>query len=230
MKSALLDAVELNPPGTPRATIIWLHGLGADGNDFVPLIPQLGIVREYGVRVVLPHAPHRAVTINGGMIMPAWYDIASTDFLRHEDLAGIEQSRRQLEALIEREISNGIEPERIVLAGFSQGGAIVLHAGLRYGAALGGILALSTYLPVPERLAGEASAASQAVPIMQAHGLTDPVVPLRLAQLTRETLLAAGYQLSWHTYPMQHSVIADEVLDIRRWLHALPALSATAQD
>jgi phospholipase/carboxylesterase len=130
MNKPTLDAVEINPPGSPRACIIWLHGLGADGHDFEPLIPQLGLVDALGVRVVLPHAPHRPVTINNGMLMPAWYDIRAADFSRGEDSEGIRESEQQLQALIRREVDNGIPPERIVLAGFSQGGAIVLHTGL----------------------------------------------------------------------------------------------------
>jgi phospholipase/carboxylesterase len=218
MDAALLDAVEINPPDTPGACIIWLHGLGADGHDFEPLIPQLAIVREYGVRVVLPHAPSRPVTINGGMVMPAWYDILAPDFRRGEDAGGIRQSGLQLQALIEREISAGIAPRHIILAGFSQGGAIVLHTGLRYPQPLGGILALSSYLPLRDSLPAEASAANAQVPLMMAHGTADPVVPLALAEQSRDLLRAQGYAVEWHSYPMQHALCAEELGDIRAWL------------
>jgi phospholipase/carboxylesterase len=220
MPVPLLDAVEINPPGAPRACVIWLHGLGADGHDFAALIPQLGIVQEFGVRVVLPHAPHRPVTINGGMVMPAWYDIPASDFRRAEDAVGIHQSQQQIVALIEREVSTGIVAQRIVLAGFSQGGAIALHTGLRYPQALGGILALSTYLPLSGTLTDEAAPANRTVPILLAHGTADHVVPLALAQHTREILVELGYPVDWHSYPMQHSVCPAELLDIRNWLVA----------
>mgnify|MGYP001812146956 FL=1 len=218
MNSDCLDAVEINPAGPATACIIWLHGLGADGHDFAPLIPQLDIVDTLGVRVVLPHAPQRAVTINGGMQMPAWYDIESTDFRRGQDRAGIEASTAQLGRLIQREVDSGIPAGRIVLAGFSQGGAIVLHAGLRYPQPLAGILALSTYLPLADSLAGQASAANRSIPIMMAHGMQDPVVPVMLALQSRDRLEELGYQVDWRSYAMQHAVCPQEVGDIRDWL------------
>jgi phospholipase/carboxylesterase len=218
MSESLLDAVEINPVRVPAASIIWLHGLGADGHDFEPLVPQLAIVEELGVRVVLPHAPRMPVTINGGMVMPAWYDITGVDFGRAQDAAGIQASARRLEALIEREIAGGIAPARIVLAGFSQGGAIVLHAGLRYPQRLGGVLALSTYLPLADTLAAERSPANSAIPIMQAHGRQDPVVPYALAMQSRDQLRALGYTVDWRSYSMQHAVCPEEVVDIRAWL------------
>jgi phospholipase/carboxylesterase len=218
MDTPLLDAVEINPPGAPGACIIWLHGLGADGHDFEPLIPQLAIVREYGVRVILPHAPRRPVTINGGMVMPAWYDILAPDFRSGEDADGIRQSQQQLQALISREIDAGIAPRRIILAGFSQGGAIVLHTGLRHQQALGGILALSTYLPLHQSLAAEASAANVQIPLLMAHGTADPVVPLVLAEQSRDLLREQGHVVDWHSYPMQHALCAEEIMDIRAWL------------
>lgn len=218
MTEQLLDAVEINPARPPTASIIWLHGLGADGHDFEPLVPQLGIVEELGVRVVLPHAPRMPVTINGGMVMPAWYDIAGTDFRQGQDAAGIRASARRLAALIERETASGIAPASIVLAGFSQGGAIALHTGLRYGQRLGGILALSTYLPLADLLADERTPANADIPIMQAHGEQDPVVPLALALVSRDRLQALGYAVDWRTYPMPHAVCPTEVADIRDWL------------
>ena len=181
MQDSLLDAVEINPVLPPRASIIWLHGLGADGHDFEPLIPQLDIVDSLDVRVVLPHAPRRRVTINGGMSMSAWYDITAMDFSRGQDVAGIRASEAQLRALIARETGLGIPASHVLLAGFSQGGAIALHTGLRYPEQLAGILALSTYLPLAARLEAEMSTANRTIPIMMAHGTRDPVVPLALA-------------------------------------------------
>lgn len=221
MNEPLLDAIEINPPDPATAAIIWLHGLGADGHDFAPLIPQLGVVREMGVRVVLPHAPEMPVTVNGGMIMPAWYDILGTDFRQAQDSDGIRASARRLEALITREAERGIEPARIILAGFSQGGAVVLHTGLRHAQRLGGILALSAYLPLGSQLAGDASSANRDVPLMMAHGTADPVIPLTLADQSRELLVTLGYRIEWHTYPMEHSVCPEEVADIRTWLHTV---------
>ena len=218
MNTDYLDAVEINPAGSATACIIWLHGLGADGHDFAALIPQLDIVDTLGVRVVLPHAPQRAVTINGGMHMPAWYDIQSTDFGREQDSAGIETSAGQLCALIQREVDSGMPAGRIILAGFSQGGAIVLHTGLRYPQPLAGILALSTYLPLADSLAGQASAANRSVPIMMAHGMQDPVVPVMLALQSRDRLTELGYTVDWYSYAMQHAVCPQEVGDIRAWL------------
>ena len=218
MSEPLLDAVEINPACTPRACIIWLHGLGADGHDFESLIPQLGIVDALDVRVVLPHAPRRPVTINGGMVMPAWYDIVAADFKRDQDTAGIRTSERQLMALIEREIDNGIPASRILLAGFSQGGAMVLHTGLRYPQPLAGILVLSAYLLLADMLESEAASGNKDVPIMMAHGMQDPVVPPMLALQSRDALQQQGYPVNWHSYPMQHAVCPEEMLDIRGWI------------
>ena len=220
MSEALLDAVEINPAGSPRACIIWLHGLGADGHDFEQLIPQLGLVEALGVRVVLPHAQRRPVTINGGMVMPAWYDIIAQDFNRSHDSAGIRQSERQLQALIQREIDAGIPAENILLAGFSQGGAVVLHTGLRYPQRLAGIMVLSGYLLLPELLATERASVNDSIPIMMAHGSQDPVVPLSMAEQSREVLQQQGYHVDWHSYPMQHAICPEEVRDIRDWLVA----------
>ncbi|HSG11883.1 MAG TPA: alpha/beta hydrolase-fold protein [Gammaproteobacteria bacterium] len=218
MNEPLLKSVEINPAGAATAAIIWLHGLGADGHDFEPLIPQLGVVDELGVRVILPHAPHMPVTINNGMVMPAWYDIRGNDFRQAQDEQGIRTSASRLEALIARETARGIVPGRIILAGFSQGGAIALYTGLRHAGRLGGILALSTYLPMAERLAGEAAPANRDVPVMMAHGTADPVVPLHLAEQARALLEAHGNPVEWHSYPMQHSVSPQEIADIRQWL------------
>jgi phospholipase/carboxylesterase len=173
------------------------------------------------VRVVLPHAPERPVTINGGMAMRAWYDIRTTDFRQGQDSAGIHESEQQLRALIQREVDNGIPVERIVLAGFSQGGAIVLHTGLRYPQPLAGILALSSYLPLADTLATEAAPANSQVPVMMAHGMEDPVVPVMQALQSRDLLNARGYNVSWHSYPMQHALCPQEVGDIRGWFRKI---------
>ena len=218
MNEPLLKSIEINPANTATAAIIWLHGLGADGHDFEPLIPQLGVVDELGVRVILPHAPHMPVTVNNGMVMPAWYDIRGNDFGQAQDEQGIRTSAARLEALITRETERGIAPERIILAGFSQGGAVVLYTGLRHAERLGGILALSTYLPMAERLASEAAPANRDVPVMMAHGTADPVIPMLLAEQSRALLEAHGNPVEWHSYPMQHSVSPQEIADIRQWL------------
>lgn len=218
MKPGHLDAVEINPPVPPRASLIWLHGLGADGHDFEALIPELGLVRERALRVILPHAPYRPVTINGGHVMRAWYDILAPDLQQGEDAQGIRESEQLLRALIEHEVGNGIPAEHIVLAGFSQGGAIALQTGLRYPQRLAGILALSTYVPLAASLAAERAAANVAVPIMMAHGLHDPVVPLVLAERCRDQLLGLDYAVDWRSYPMAHAVCPAEIADIRDWL------------
>jgi phospholipase/carboxylesterase len=218
MTMRLLDAVEINPTLQPQACLIWLHGLGADGHDFEPLIPELDLVEKLGVRVILPHAPLRPVTINGGMAMRAWYDVLSPDFGRAEDSNGIRQSEQDLLTLIAREVANGIPEGRIVLAGFSQGGAMALHTGVRYPQPLAGILALSCYLPLAESLAREHSEASRAVPIMMAHGAADPLIPLALASQSRDRLRQHGYTVDWHSYPMPHAVYPQEIRDLRDWL------------
>ena len=197
--------------------MIWLHGLGADGHDFEPLVPMLGLPRRRAVRFVFPHAPERPVTINAGMRMRAWYDIAQLGG-GVEDSAGIRASQAQIEGLVARERARGIEPRRIVLAGFSQGGAIALHTGLRHAERLAGILALSTYLPLPGTLEAERSAANAGVPIFMAHGLHDEMIGIERALSSRDALEALGYALAWHEYPMAHAVCEEEVAAIAGWL------------
>lgn len=218
METNTIDALEINPASAPQASIIWLHGLGADGNDFAPLIPQLDIVDSLAVRVVLPHAPRRAVTINNGMLMRAWYDISATDFRAIEDGPGIRDSARLLEALVRREAEHGVPAERILLAGFSQGGAVVLHTGLRYPQRLAGILVLSAYLPLAASLPAERSPVNSDIPIMLAHGQQDPVVPMPWASRSRDYLEQQGYAVDWHDYPMPHAVCPEEIGDIRDWI------------
>ncbi len=223
MTSDPLPGIELETAPAPTASVIWLHGLGADGNDFVPIVPELGLPASMPTRFVFPHAPVRSVTINNGMRMRAWYDIAAADLSSRADLVGVRQSQAQLEALVERERGRGMRAERIVVAGFSQGGAIALYTGLRHGQPLAGILALSTYLIAPDRLAAEGSSASRAVPIFMAHGTADPVVRLQWGQSSQSLLEAAGYPIEWHTYPMQHSVCLEEVQAIGVWLRRVLA-------
>ena len=217
MSRELLDAVEIRPDGDPKASVIWLHGLGADGNDFPPIVPALGIPMDAGVRWIFPHAPMRPVTINGGMVMRAWYDIKSMDLERHVETEHLDESREQLEAWIAHERELGIPSEKIVLAGFSQGGAIVLYSGLQHAEPLGGIMALSCYHPKNDII----EQAERPLPIFMAHGTQDPVVPIFLAEGTVETLRANGYEPEWHTYNMPHSVAPEEVDDIGRWLRPL---------
>ncbi len=212
--------IDLNPGGDqPKASVIWLHGLGADGNDFVPIVERFALPSEHKVRFVFPHAPIRSVTVNGGMRMRAWYDIAQLDLSQNEDLAGIEDSARLIRLLIEREQGLGITTDRIVLAGFSQGGAVALHTGLRFPLSLGGVIVLSGYLPVPNTLMLERHQANQHTPIFMAHGLFDPVVPVILGQMSKEQLEGSGYAVSWHSYPMAHAVIPEEIEDIGKFLH-----------
>ncbi len=201
----------------PNAGVIWLHGLGADGHDFVPLVPQLRLPRGCEPRFVFPHAPVRPVTINNGMRMRAWYDIVGISRRDREDESGIRQSVVLVEELIRAEQEGGIPAHRIVVAGFSQGGAIALHTGLRHPAALAGILSLSAWLPM-RRTLGEASAANHHTPILMCHGLYDPVVTLDLAERSRDLLAARGYSVEWKTYPVEHQVCAEEIADISDWL------------
>jgi len=218
MPAEVLPSIELETAPNPTASVIWLHGLGADGNDFVPIVPELELPASLRVRIVFPHAPVRAVTINNGMRMRAWYDIAAADLTNRADLAGVRESQGQLQALIERENARGMPSERIVLAGFSQGGAIALYTGLRHGERLAGIMALSTYLIAPDKLAVEASAANRSVPIFMAHGTADPVVHFQWGEASRRMLETAGYAVEWHSYRMEHSVCLEEVRAIGAWL------------
>ncbi len=218
----LLDAIVIAPETTATAAILWLHGLGADGNDFAPVVRQLGLPGR-GIRAILPHAPYRPVTINGGSVMRAWYDVVEEDLRRRPDATGIRTSAEQLTGLVQAQRASGIPAERIVLAGFSQGGAIALHAGLRYPERLGGIMGLSTYLPLPESLEQEGAAGNREVPIFLGHGTGDPLIPLLQAEQSAKVLSGLGYRPEIHRYPMAHSVCIDELEDIDRWLWtALP--------
>ena len=210
--------VEIPAPDEHRWSVIWLHGLGADGHDFEPIVPELRLPRDHGVRFVFPHAPERPVTVNGGAWMRAWYDIAGADLASKEDEAGIRDSTASVEALIAREKELGVPASRIVLAGFSQGGAMALHVGLRHVERLGGIMALSAYLLLADRLEAEMSAANRLTPIFEAHGEQDPIVPMALATYSRDRIAALRPAPEWHTYPMPHSVCGPEIDDVRAWL------------
>lgn len=214
-----LETVELETAGTPDAAVIWLHGLGADGHDFEPVVPQLRLPPQLRVRFVFPHAPMRPVTINMGMRMRAWYDILQLGGGREDD-AGIRAAQGLLAALIARERERGVSARRIVLAGFSQGGAIALHTGLRHAERLAGILALSTYLPLAGTLAAERSAASGDLPIFMAHGRFDDMIPMARARQSRLALEGLGWTVEWREYPMPHAVCAEEIADIAAWLCA----------
>ncbi len=214
--SGLLPHITLLSGRDPQYSIIWLHGLGANGTDFVPIVDEIHL--PHAVRYVFPHAPKRPVTINGGFIMPAWYDIRSEDIGKETDADGIRASAYEVDKLIEQEIQRGIAPSHIFLAGFSQGGAIALHAGLRANEGLGGILALSTYLPLAETLSDEASTRALSTPIFMAHGRNDPVVPYALGKASAADLRRRGYGLEWHEYAMPHTVCMEEVNAIEQWL------------
>jgi phospholipase/carboxylesterase len=206
-----LQHIELNTGAEPQGTVIWMHGLGADGWDFVPIVRELPLPPELALRFIFPHAPERPVTINNGYVMRAWYDIAMNDIARLPDEAGIRESQAAIERLIARERERGIDSGKIVLAGFSQGGAIALQAGLRHANRLGGIVALSTYLALEESLEAEASSANKSTPIFMAHGTEDPIVPLQLAEASRASLQRRGYDVEWNTWPMPHAVCAEEI-------------------
>ena len=206
-----LELIELATGAEPQGTVIWLHGLGADGWDFVPIVREVPLPEDLQLRFVFPHAPVRPVTINNGHEMRAWYDIKMNDISRVPDEAGIRESQAHVEALIAREAARGVPAEKIVLAGFSQGGAITLQAGLRHAGPLAGLVALSTYLPLEESLDKEASAANKRTPIFMAHGSQDPVIPVQLADASRRALEGRGYHVEWQVWPMPHSVCAEEV-------------------
>jgi phospholipase/carboxylesterase len=216
--TALLEAIEIETSATPTASVVWMHGLGADGHDFVDVVPELHLPARPGVRFVFPHAPKRPVTINGGYVMRAWYDIRDDRGQRREDADGVRASQTSIEALIEREKARGVVASSIVLAGFSQGGAMALHSGLRHAERLGGVMALSCSLPLPDTLAAEAAPANRDVPIFMAHGTHDPMIPLARAVGARDVLMGLGYRVEWHEYPMPHSVCAEEIADLSEWL------------
>lgn len=219
----MLETVAIDPDRNHRASVIWLHGLGADGNDFVPIVPELQLPGSLGVRFVFPHAPVRPVTINGGMPMRAWYDITGLGPGSAEDESGIRDSAEAVEELIAAEKKRGVPASRLVLAGFSQGGAIALHTALRHPERVAGVMGLSTYLPLRDRLAAEAGDANREIPVFLAHGSLDPMLPQQLGEMSRDALQDQGYRVSWHSYPMQHQVCLEEIRDIGAWLKSVLA-------
>lgn len=214
MRDDLLPAIAIEPQGPHQATVIWLHGLGADGHDFEAIATELRLPETLGVRFVLPHAPQRAITINGGYVMRAWYDIAAADLSFGPDETGIRSSQDAVARLIEREIAAGIAPERLILAGFSQGGVIALETAAHHQSRIGGVIALSCYAALPFAL----PSAVRPLPVFMGHGVQDPVVPYALGLAGRALLETKGYEVEWHSYPMPHSVCWDELVDIRKWL------------
>jgi phospholipase/carboxylesterase len=218
MSDELLPYVEVNPNQPHTATVIWLHGLGDSGNGFSPTVPALQLPSNSAIRFVFPHAPIRSVTINNGMEMRAWYDIKSVDFNQRADLEGVLDSCQQVTRLIEAEIAKGIPSERILLAGFSQGGVIVYHLGLRFEQKLAGILAMSTYMCAPKSLHSEASDVNKSIHIMSMHGTEDPVVPRFLGHAAYQQLYSLNYAIQWQEYQMDHSVCPQQIVDISRWL------------
>jgi phospholipase/carboxylesterase len=215
-----LPSIQIETGPDPRHAVIWLHGLGADGHDFEPIVPQLVDRAWPALRFVFPHAPVRPITINNGMAMRAWYDISGMEIAQRQDEAGIRASIDLLGELIEHETARGIDASNVLLAGFSQGGAIVLAGGVRYAERLGGIAALSTYLPMAEKTDAEASSANRGLPIFQAHGMLDPTIPHALGSMSRDYLTKRGYAVEWHAYPMAHQVCMEEIADLQRWIGA----------
>jgi phospholipase/carboxylesterase len=218
-----LETIEIETASSPTASMIVLHGLGADGNDFVPVAQELDLSAVGPVRFIFPHAPTMPVTINGGYVMRAWYDILGTDLVRREDEAGLRRSQAMVEALIAKERARGIPSTRIVLAGFSQGCAMTLQTGLRHPEKLAGLLGLSGYLPIHATVAAERHSANHDTPIFLAHGRGDDVVPIEHAEKSRDLLQALGYQVEWHAYPMRHEVCVEEIADIGAWLRRVLA-------
>lgn len=230
MNQPLLETVTIGPEDA-QYSVIWLHGLGADGHDFVPIVPELEFKTKHQTRFVFPHAPMRPVTLNQGYVMPAWFDLVAIDDMSVQDEAGIRATAGRISDLLAREQQRGVRSENIVLAGFSQGGAIALHLGLRYPQTLAGILALSTFLPLANTLAQECTEANRAISVYMAHGESDPIVPLTLAQQSHVKLRELGYLVDWHVYPMEHSVCPQEITDIGNWFERVfePASSGSAE-
>ncbi|MGH8762641.1 MAG: alpha/beta hydrolase [Nitrosospira sp.] len=216
----LLPAIELETGNHPTHAVLWMHGLGADGNDFVPVVDELALPSSLHIRFLFPHAPMRPVSINGGSVMRAWhdYDVAGSTSSFRENMASLRDSQQAIDALIARESQRGIKPENIVLAGFSQGGALALQTGLRYPERLAGIMALSCYLPASQTLAAEAHQANARASVFMAHGSIDNIIPMTLALASKQQLHESGYMVEWHAYPMAHTVCKEEIADIGAWL------------
>jgi phospholipase/carboxylesterase len=224
--TTLLPFVEIESAPHPTAAVIWLHGLGADGHDFAGLVPELNLAGCPPIRFIFPHAPSIPVSINGGYVMPAWYDLLGLDLVSQQDAAGIQKSQAAIQALIANEVARGIPTERIVLAGFSQGCAMALHTALRLPQKIAGVMALSGYLPLADRFAAERNTANATTPIFMAHGTQDPVVVVARGEDSRDALVALGHPVQWHTYPMPHSVHPQEIADISDFLRQVLATPA----
>lgn len=218
--TAILPCVEVGPKGACDAAVIWLHGLGADGHDFEPVVPELGLAPRLRVRFVFPHAPSIPVSLNNGFVMPAWYDIKDVDLRNRHDERGIRESAARIEALIAREVERGVPTRKIVLAGFSQGGALAVHVALRHSQPLAGIVALSTYLVCGDSVAAEMSSANRGIPVFAAHGTVDPMVRYERGVGLRDKLIELGCDVTWHEYPIPHSVCLEEIVEIGSWLQA----------
>jgi phospholipase/carboxylesterase len=221
MSQKPLETIEIETGANPQASVIWMHGLGADGNDFVPVVQELDLSGAPDIRFVFPHAPMQPVSINNGYVMRAWYDVKWGDLegrSKQADENGVRASQSAIAQLIEREVSLGIATEKIVLAGFSQGGAIALQTGLRYSKTLAGVMALSTYLPLAESFEKEATPQNRKTPVFMVHGTQDNVVPYQMGVRSRDLLLQHGYEVKWREYPMQHSLCLEEIEDIAAWL------------
>ena len=221
MTNKLLETIEVETGAKPAASVIWMHGLGADGNDFVPVVQELALDDAPAIRFIFPHAPMQPVTINNGYVMRAWYDVKWGDLegrSKQADETGVRASQTAIVQLIEREVSRGTQPDKIVLAGFSQGGAVALQTGLRHPHKLAGVMALSTYLPLAESFAREATQENRRTPLFMAHGTQDGVVPYAMGVRSRDLLVGEGYDVEWHEYPMQHSVCLEEIEHIGAWL------------
>jgi phospholipase/carboxylesterase len=218
MQATRLPSIISNPNTPIRCSVIWLHGLGASSNDFAPIIPELGIQDDLGIRFVFPQAPNMPVSINNGMVMPAWYDISEMDLMRRADSAGITLSSATITDMINDEIAMGIDPSKIVVAGFSQGGVVAIDAGIRFPSTLAGIMALSTYIPVRDTLPTAEQSGNGNISIFYGHGDYDPVIPMEQAESAREFLETTGYSVEWKSYPMEHSVSPQEIADIKVWL------------
>ncbi len=212
MAEPLLPAIEIETAPNPDAAVIWMHGLGDDGRGWSEIVPSLALPRHVRIRFIFPHAPEMAVTINNGMRMRAWYDIRQANLTERADREGVSRSQRRVDALLDREASRGVAPGRTLLAGFSQGGAVALYTGLRFGARLAGVVALSTYLIAPDRIEAEASAANRDVPIFMAHGTRDPVIQFGWAEHSRDVLKGSGWPLEWHAYAMEHGAVIEEIV------------------
>ena len=214
------DAIIVEPKAAHQASVIWLHGLGADGHDFEPIVPELGLPADAGIKFIFPNAPVRPVTINGGMSMRAWYDVRTANLREYEDEQSIVESTVMINQYIENEMESGIASNKIIVAGFSQGGAIALHCGTRYCEKLAGIIALSTYLPLPQHLEAEKSAANESTPIFMGHGLYDPVITIDQGKTSAQSLTESGYEVEFIEYTMEHAVCMEEITAIGNWITA----------